>query len=217
MLNLAITTFLFALGSGAEALKSKLQHGVYFRKTRIWRQLVMLFLIGVVLVTMPGEVFARIFTAFVAVFLVLDWVLPYDRMTIHIRNGSHEEAREELENVLEEEGYEFDIDVDADNHYVYRIPSLGKTKLTLKEKEAFIEEEYGDKSELSVLYTGFGNPLKEAVELYLIRMRELRFGRSGDRTWLWYAALSALMLIFTGFMIYQAWHSPMEYPNQRMD
>ncbi|AOM84229.1 hypothetical protein BBEV_2904 [Salisediminibacterium beveridgei] len=217
VLNLAITTLFFALGSGTEAFKARMQHGVYFRETRIGRQLILLFFIGLMLLTFPETMAAQIFIGVMVLLMLLDWILPFDRATIHIRNGSHQEAREELEKVLQEEGYTYEVDVNEDSHYVYRIPALGKTKLTLKETGTFIQEDYSERAELAALYTGYGNPVKETVEVYIGRMRELRYDRSFHRTWLLFGALSLIMLIITAVLFYQAWQSPWEYPNQRID
>ena len=217
MLNLAMTTLLFGLGSGAEAMKSLWQRGVYFQITRVGATVVTILITVFTLFSITNETLAQFFVGFIFFVVLTIWLIPYHKAIIQIRNGSHREAREELEKVLKDEGYAYDISVNEDNDAVYHIPELGKTKLTVKEKGTFIKEDYSERTELSVVYTGYGNPFKETMEAYMVRMRDLRVERSFSRTAILFGLLSLIMLIVTGILMFQAWHSPMEVPNQRLD
>lgn len=218
MFNLGLYTLVFALASGVEALKIKLQKGVYFRNSRTAR-LFFFVAIPMIIAMESGDVFLLQLVVGIAGLLILfDWLIPYQRLSIHMINGSKDEALNELVNVLEEEGYHDGVmDTDQEGNPVIRIPSLKKTKMILKEKGILARDKAHDQSKLDVIVKGYGNPVKETLEAYMTRMRTHRRERSFHRTILMYGLISLILFLTAAVLLYVAWHSPMEVPNQRLD
>lgn len=217
MFNLAITFLTMGIGSGIEALRVKYRKGVYYRETRLGLLIILLVAFAFFFIVFREDTFAQWTMGVILLVILTGGLIPYERASIQIRNGSHQEAHRELRRVLEEEGFAYEISSNKFDHPVYRIPALGRSKLILKEKDAFIQEEYIERTELVAVYAGYGNPLKEAVETYVQRMRDLRAERSFQRTSMIFGSIGAILLIVAALLMFQAWQSPWEYPNQRLD
>lgn len=217
MFNLAITFLTIGFGSGIEALRVKYRKGVYYRGTRLGLLVILLVAFAFFYIVFREETFAQWTMGAILLVILAGGLIPYERANIQIRNGSHKEAHRELKRVLEEEGFAYEISSSQFDHSVYRIPALGRSKLILKEKDAFIKEEYIELTEMVAVYAGYSNPLKEAVETYVLRMRDLRAERSFSRTSMIFGSFGAILLIVAALLMFQAWQSPWEYPNQRID
>ncbi|AOM84228.1 hypothetical protein [Salisediminibacterium beveridgei] len=217
MFNVAVTLIGIAFGTGLEALKVRMQKGVYFRETRVAMRVILLLSIAVLFLFLRDETMIQWIIGGLVLFLVAEMFIPYERATIQIRNGSHTEAHRELVRLLDESGFTYETSSSGFDNTIYRFSDLGRSKLIVKDKGSFIEEEYSDRAELVAVYTGYGNPLKEVVDTYIYRMRDLRETRSFSRTTMILSSVSVILSIIAALLFFQAWQSPAEFPNQRID
>ncbi|ADH97962.1 hypothetical protein [Salisediminibacterium selenitireducens] len=217
MLNLSMTLMLMGVTSAVEAANVKMKRGVYIRGSKVGFRVVMLGIVAFLALFFREDPYVQGLMAFLLVLVAAEMLIPYERMVIQIRNGTHRESYEELVRVLREAGYGYEVETDRFDNAVYRIPSLGKAQIIVKEKEAYIREAFSDRTEVVAVSTGYGNPLNEVMETYIHRMREKRADRSFTRTIQVFLGVAAIFAILAGLFFFQAWQSPWEYPNQRID
>lgn len=217
MLNLSMTLVAMGVTSAIEAVNVKTKQGVYIRGSKVAFRVLMLGVVAFLAVFFRDDAFMQGLMAVILVIVAAEIFIPYERTVIQIRNGSHRESHEELVRVLHEAGYSYEVESDRFDNAVYRIPSLGKAKIVVKEKEAYIREAFNDRTEVVAVSTGYGNPLNEVMTSYMQRMREKREDRSFTRTIQVYLGIAAIFVIVAGLFFFQAWQSPWEYPNQRID
>lgn len=215
MLNLA----LFMLGSGlyslAEALKINIQRGVYEKQGSVSRLIIALMTIAAAVWTLGTPLIVQILIVITVFAFAAEWLLPWRNGTFLLRNARPEDDLTALEALLDERHVCYERSVNADRHLVLTFPDYPKSKMVVKEKDSFMNERYSKRTELTVRIRGLGNPLRDAVEDYLIDRREAREAVGFTQTALLYLVLAVIGLLAGVAMVYAAWQSPHEMPNMR--